>query len=316
MRRELAQRDVDGAALEQHAATIRDLEVAVEQHTARGDALAAQLEELQARAVTEKARGDVFAAQLQEAQRAAATERVRADVLEALLDDARDVWQQAQGALHAAREQADIARRDAQEARQAKEASEAKVADLAARSPEYDDVVRAAIERANVLGAELESRDVQMAGLKDALLTAREDHAEMEERLGTIEGAYGEMEQLLAANRAAVDDAAQRVARANEVEQHLCAERDTALMAAEESDRRLQMLEDEIAGLRLEHERALAQAREVQTAKNLNSDNAVLREKLEALDRESRTKDEKIEEQQDRINRLTERIVRTEGFSG
>jgi hypothetical protein len=66
-----------------------------------------------------------------------------------------------------------------------------------------------------------------------------------------------------------------------------------------------------LAHTKLALERALANSSQ-HNADDHAAEVALLREKLEAADKHLRARDEKIAEQAERINRLTERIVRNE----
>jgi chromosome segregation ATPase len=240
---------------------------------------------------------------LDELREVTAREQARALLLEATLDEARSAWSRVDDELSDAR------RRNA--------ALQEALLQAATPSSDADVMAQLRSELADAL-AVVESRATELAGVKDALLTAREDGRELEDLVNAHEAraealatALGEHEAALQTSYRAQQDLVDEAAAA-------MAERDAsfaeleglrAAMTKEASQRAV--LQDELAQARLELERALAVASQ-HTAADHAAEVALLREKLEAADKHLRARDEKIAEQAERINRLTERIVRNE----
>jgi len=314
---------------EELAGIVDELQRRAGSERARGDTFAALLDEAQGGLTRERARGDAFAAQLDELQSVAAIAQARGDGLSAVVDEARLGWSALSAREQSARDE--LERMRSQLAAVQSEASERQ--ESLARERTLLVELRGAVADASALN---ESRASELAGLKDALATVREDGADaiasLEEQCRTLAADLTRLEQdrdgLLQAlaehpdalHRAQSEGVAgsAAVADLNADLESATAQRDAAVAAvdtAREATRleqaRRTRLEDEMASVRLELERVIADAaRQVDVV----GDTTVLRDKLEAAEKMLRQRDEKIAEQAERINRLTERIVRSDGL--
>ena len=293
----------------------------------RGDTLAALLDEAQHRLIHERARGDTFAAQLEDLQIIAAVAQARGDGLSAVVDEARSGW-----SLLAAQEQQtravlDLTKQELVSRHMDSSAAQALQSELQAERESLA-TLRMALADALALN---DSRASELAGLRDALMTAREDGAdtvaslneERRELSSTVTRLQDDRHALSAALRersAALErlqaGAASTADDLNADLESATAQRDAAVAAvdsAREAVRaevaRCRAIEDELAGVRLELERVIAQGVGARS-----STEAMLRASVQDAEAALRLRDEKIAEQADRINRLTERIVRSEGL--
>ena len=320
-----------GARLLARAGELSAIVVELQQLTgherSRGDTLAALLDEAQQRLAHERARGDTFAAQLEDLQVIAAVAQARGDGLSAVVDEARSGW-----SLLAAREQQtrvvlDLTKQELISRQVESSATHALQAEL---QTERENLAALRMALADALALN-DSRTSELAGLRDALMTAREDGADTvasldEERRAlssTVTRLQDDRDALSAALRersATLErlqaDAANTADDLNADLESATAQRDAAVAAvdsAREAVRaevaRCRAIEDELAGVRLELERVIAQG-----VGSKSSTEAMLRASVQDAEAALRVRDEKIAEQADRINRLTERIVRSEGL--
>ena len=321
---------------------------------ARAELLAATLQEVRDHAERERARAELLTATLAEARDHADRERARAELLTATLQEARDHTEHqrelvkqhhdeqtaAITAAITAKLSADHAadledahavaalahRRATAEATAAQTEIAALRAELAAATSPTpssiavadDDLVARLRTELGELQVRNESRTVELAGLRDALLTAREDGRDLEELVNAHESRAEALAMALAQQEQAVLAAQQAHRDLLDDSEVANAQRDAALAeiemveaSAKDEQEQRRALEDELAQVRLELERQLAHGPGRAPVVD-GAEFALLREKLEAAERHLRLRDEKIAEQAERINRLTERIVRNE----
>jgi chromosome segregation ATPase len=273
-----------------------------ELHHARGDALAAIVLELQTRVSRERARGDACAGLLDEAQQALGLERARGDGLRALLREAQD-------AGHHAHLQNEVLKGVVDEARAALASTMAGGAKRhALEEPPFSDErshARQKLERtvAATLREELadararaESLSSELLGLRDALATSREDAAE------AIDAAQRELHELAERHAAVV------AAHHSELAEH---ERRLATQAARSTE-----LEQALEAQRRAHvvdASGLARPDDEDEDEDVESAEAA-RQRLHHVEALLERRDETIAELRDRIDRLTERLIRTEGL--
>ncbi len=288
-------------------AALVDARRVADDNDARAAVLEGTLDEVRTAVGHHEARAAVLQETLGELRDIVAREQARAMVLEATLDEARTAWRRVDDDLVAARERNAALQAALQQAQ----------AQVSTTSNDAEIVAQLRSELADAL-AVVESRATELAGVKDALLTAREDGRELEELVNAHEERAEALAAALAEHEAAlqtsyraqqdlIDDAGTVMAQRDASLAEIDAVR--AAMTKEATGRA--MLQDELAHTKLALERALANSSQ-HNADDHAAEVALLREKLEAADKHLRARDEKIAEQAERINRLTERIVRNE----
>ena len=263
---------------QQEAGVFRDSQ---EVGAARAELFLGQLHEARMRLELEAARGDLLQAQLEEAQVTSSGALARAGVLAAQLEEAQTTFQ---------------ARRDAYErvleAERVRAAALVNDADSASTRAAFDKLAaEAALQAASANRAELEAAQGELDAMRVRLEAAERTTLQWREAATSrVESAERERDsalheqtlafaaaQLEAGRRASMDEELERSRAELSTLRARVAELDNAVPAQAGSDAELQQL----------------------------------RERLDALERTQRQKDAKIAEQADRINRLTERLVRT-----
>ena len=177
-------------------------------------------------------------------------------------------------------------------------------------------VRRSEMEDLGSLRARVESLHAESTGLRESLEMARED---AQESLG-LENQANEALALVTAERDALQNS---LTAASAVQDGADAQRDAAIAeaaAAVENARleasRRELVEQELQRWRTEHELAVQKSLSDSASRSVNSleDVAAMKERVDTAEKASKAKDQKIGEQAERINRLTERIVRIEGL--
>ena len=177
-------------------------------------------------------------------------------------------------------------------------------------------VRRSEMEDLGSLRARVESLHAESTGLRESLEMARED---AQESLG-LENQANEALALVTAERDALQNS---LTAASAVQDGADAQRDAAIAeaaAAVENARleasRRELVEQELQRRRTEHELAVQKSLSDSASRSVNSleDVAAMKERVDTAEKASKAKDQKIGEQAERINRLTERIVRIEGL--
>ncbi len=333
--------------------TLDDLSQSADHDAVRADLLAAQLDEAQHRLLDGEAqrhRAELLQAQLVEADQTATHALTRAAELAAELADADEVFERRRLARESEVEAAAAEHlRDIENLRIALTAERAVRADSMARAAAVSAteaaaavaaaarlqgaeeahaalVVRLADTEAAALDADarrsselgslsvlVESLRAEITGLRDSLEMARDDGRES---LELQQQTHDEL-VLIKIDR---DALAERLNVDNAGRAEALVERDAAVAAAAAAAERTRLearrraeLEEALLRLRAEHEKLLGEKAEGDGADDVDAN--VLRERLEALEKAAKAKDQKIAEQAERINRLTERIVRSEGLS-
>ena len=177
-------------------------------------------------------------------------------------------------------------------------------------------VRRSEMEDLGSLRARVESLHAESTGLRESLEMARED---AQESLG-LENQANEALALVTAERDALQNS---LTADSAVRDGADAQRDAAIAeaaAAVENARleasRRELVEQELQRWRTEHELAVQKSLSDSASRSVNSleDVAAMKERVDTAEKASKAKDQKIGEQAERINRLTERIVRIEGL--
>lgn len=347
--RERARGDLFAADLDeaqQHIGALRDKTNAVfhELHQrevasgARAELKDTILLEAQARLGNEKARADLLAAQLVEAQQAMGAAVTYATLLASELDDARETFRRRkegfEAGIDAERIRAAAAKNDGErvlaraaqledqlaraaiegerlrndermvlEHVAAQQSARAAQAEDAVRRTENDlrKVLRDAEERMGSTGRAITGLEVELKDLKEKLAEQQSDdmlaQAERERLMATAESAERERDALLG-------DLTSHQGRANA-----------------EASRRL-AVEEDLAKLRHVHNQLATEAQRLRQeldagrrSPETEQELAALKERIDTLEKSAVTKEAKIVEQADRINRLTERLVREAGIA-
>jgi chromosome segregation ATPase len=309
---------------------IEDIQEREAQSEARADLASTVLSEAQARLEQEKARADLLQAQLVEAQASAEGVSARATLLASELDDARETYRQRraefESVIEAERVRAAAAVNDARAAFERAERTAQRVAaaeerlgdaatfgqheaERAARAEEALEGARAELEAA-VMDGEVRMRAAgqAIAGLEAELKSLKEHIAEQK---GDDMLLQAEQERLSA-----------MVASAERERDALLGDLNALQARANgEASRRI-AIEEELTKLRVAHNQALAELSRMKQdleagkrAPEVEAEMAALKERLDALEKAAVQKDAKIAEQADRINRLTERLVREAGMA-
>jgi colicin import membrane protein len=295
-----------------------------------------QLDDLRQVLVQQETRASLALAQLTEAQEALGLERARGDLSRLQLDEVRNEWARTKERLahahHALQAQltamsAQLA--DEQRSRATLEDQGAELfaelellrANLRDRERMWSSMqseralseaelvaCRAAAAEANT---RMESLRVELQGVREALQMARDDVRDAEMRLehqfanATVPPGF--VEEVAEARQFVARAAAAQEAAENQRDAAI-ADLEAARVSARLESRRRADLEGELLRVRAERD-ALRQAGEASGAGGNASD---IKERLQMLERETLAKDQKLAEQAERLERLTERIIRSE----
>ncbi|MDP2339887.1 MAG: hypothetical protein Q8O67_02930 [Deltaproteobacteria bacterium] len=325
------------------SAQLGEAQEVLERERQRGGLLQAELEEAQASAGRAVARAAELSAQLDEAQEtfrarhaanqtdldrlAGATLAEQAardaqhqhdlDSLRASLEDERAAREHADAAVVTATAAQAAAAADVTATAARLQVAEDAHAAVARRLAEAEAGVVTSTEDLGAVRQLVESLRAEITGVRESLEMARDDAREAVE----VGQQAREELMLLQAER---DALLERVNADAAIRDGADAQRDAAISdatAAAESARlearRRAALEEELVRLRAEHQVALEKAKNDGAAGGaaVVDDVNGLKERLDALEKAGKAKDQKIAEQAERINRLTERIVRTEGLA-
>jgi len=332
------------------AAQLAEAQQVLEHERQRSGLLHAELEEAQASAARAVARAAELSGQLDEAQEtfkarhaanqgdlsrlAAATlaEQAARDAqhvhdlenLRASVEDERAAREHAAAAVVAATAAQAAAHADVTATAARLQAAEEAHADVSKRLMEAQAAHAtsttqhlAELDQLGALRAQVESLRAESTGVRESLEMARDDARE------SVEAQQQAREELMLI-KVERDGLLERLSADAATRDGGDAQRDAAISdaaAAAESARlearRRAALEEELVRLRAAHEAALDKAKHdgaVGSAAVVD-DVSALKERLEAVEKTGKAKDQKIAEQAERINRLTERIVRTEGLA-